>query len=158
MVKKPRENRVPIMMSDDELAQIDDWRFGNRIATRSDAVRRLCQIALALDRSGRDLFNSTMELQDGYEHYFKVMMRVLDREEFTTSDADTMKTVADKNFAKYLAHIGVVKKLTKLMINFKEASDVEELIARAGRFEDEIRREYAELDREIKNMSEKPNT
>ncbi|MGU3577070.1 hypothetical protein ACLBWZ_16265 [Brucellaceae bacterium C25G] len=47
---KPRENRVPIMMSDDELAAIDDWRFENRIGTRSDAVRRLVQMGLRLDR------------------------------------------------------------------------------------------------------------
>jgi hypothetical protein len=43
---KPRENRVPIMMSDEELTAIDDWRYANRVATRSDAVRRLVQVAL----------------------------------------------------------------------------------------------------------------
>jgi len=46
--KKPRENRVPIMMSDAELTKVDDWRFANRIATRSDAIRRLCQLGLIL--------------------------------------------------------------------------------------------------------------
>lgn len=46
MAKKPRENRVPIMMSDEELTSIDDWRFANRVATRSDAVRKLCQVGL----------------------------------------------------------------------------------------------------------------
>jgi hypothetical protein len=39
---KPRENRVPIMMSEDELRIIDDWRFENRVATRSSAIRQLC--------------------------------------------------------------------------------------------------------------------
>ena len=46
---KPRENRVPIMLSEAELKVIDDWRFSNRVATRSDAIRRLCQMGLALD-------------------------------------------------------------------------------------------------------------
>jgi len=46
---KPRENRIPIMMSDEELEAVDDWRFKNRIATRSEAVRRLCQIGIALE-------------------------------------------------------------------------------------------------------------
>ncbi|TFF27532.1 hypothetical protein E3C22_03480 [Jiella endophytica] len=50
MVKKPRENRVPIMMSEEELQAIDDWRFENRIATRSDAIRRLCKIGLVADQ------------------------------------------------------------------------------------------------------------
>lgn len=48
MAKAPRENRIPIMMSHEELTAIDDWRFAHRVATRSDAVRRLCQIALAV--------------------------------------------------------------------------------------------------------------
>ena len=47
MDKKPRDNRIPIMMSDQELSSIDDWRFANRVATRADAVRRLFQVGLA---------------------------------------------------------------------------------------------------------------
>lgn len=43
---KPRENRVPIMMSEAELQSVDDWRYANRIATRSEAIRRLCQMGL----------------------------------------------------------------------------------------------------------------
>jgi len=43
---KPRDNRIPIMFSNEELSDIDDWRFACRIATRADAVRRLCKIAL----------------------------------------------------------------------------------------------------------------
>ena len=54
---KPRENRVPIMMSDEELQAIDDWRFKNRIATRSDAVRKLTKIGTLtdewIDRAGQ---------------------------------------------------------------------------------------------------------
>ncbi|MCV9906673.1 hypothetical protein OIV19_03460 [Brucella sp. HL-2] len=46
---KPRENRIPIMMSDEELEAVDDWRFKNRIATRSEAVRRLIQIGNSLE-------------------------------------------------------------------------------------------------------------
>lgn len=43
-----RTNRVPIMMSDDEINLVDDWRFKNRVATRSDAARRLIDLALRL--------------------------------------------------------------------------------------------------------------
>ncbi|TPJ27162.1 hypothetical protein [Mesorhizobium sp. B2-8-3] len=57
MTKKPRENRIPIMMADEELSAIDDWRFANRIATRSDAVRRLVQIALTFDREAGALLS-----------------------------------------------------------------------------------------------------
>lgn len=46
MMVVPRENRIPIMMSDAELNAIDDWRFRNRVATRADAVRRLMAVGL----------------------------------------------------------------------------------------------------------------
>lgn len=58
---KPRENRVPIMMSEDELKAIDDWRFTNRVATRSEAVRRLCQIGLATDNHLQAVVNSAIK-------------------------------------------------------------------------------------------------
>jgi hypothetical protein len=48
--KKPtdelKDQRVPIMMSEDELKAVDDWRFENRIGSRGDAIRRLCRIGI----------------------------------------------------------------------------------------------------------------
>ena len=41
-----RENRIPVMLTDEELKAIDDWRFANRIATRAAAIRHLCTIGL----------------------------------------------------------------------------------------------------------------
>lgn len=49
MEVEPRNKRVPIMLSQTELEAIDDWRFANRVATRSEAIRRLCIKALAKD-------------------------------------------------------------------------------------------------------------
>jgi hypothetical protein len=46
MAKLPPKNRIPVMMSDEELAAVDAWRVANGIATRSDAIRRLCQMGL----------------------------------------------------------------------------------------------------------------
>jgi hypothetical protein len=41
-----RKNRIPILMSDEELQAVDDWRRTNRVANRSDAVCQLTKIAL----------------------------------------------------------------------------------------------------------------
>jgi exonuclease VII large subunit len=62
--KVARENRIPIMVSHEELAAIDDWRFANRIATRSDAIRRLCQNALWLEQ---ELNNLADDLEGAYD-------------------------------------------------------------------------------------------
>lgn len=41
-----RTERVPIMMSKEEVEALDDWRFANRVNGRSEAIRRLVQIGL----------------------------------------------------------------------------------------------------------------
>jgi hypothetical protein len=49
LMAEPKDNRIPIMMSDAEVQAIDDWRFTNRIPTRSEAIRRLAQRGLVFD-------------------------------------------------------------------------------------------------------------
>ena len=62
MGKKPRENRVPIMMSDEELKAVDDWRFANRVATRSEAIRRLVQIGQRVEREIPALVSNAVDV------------------------------------------------------------------------------------------------
>ncbi|WHA41652.1 hypothetical protein [Agrobacterium larrymoorei] len=50
-----REKRVPFMMSERELGAVDKWRFQSQVATRADALRRLCRLGLALDELVPDL-------------------------------------------------------------------------------------------------------
>lgn len=41
-----RETRLQIMLADEELAAIDDWRFKQRMPSRAAAVRHLLRIGL----------------------------------------------------------------------------------------------------------------
>lgn len=41
-----RTERVPIMMTKEEVVALDDWRFANRIDSRSDAIRKLVRAGL----------------------------------------------------------------------------------------------------------------
>jgi hypothetical protein len=47
-----RETRLQIMLDDDELAAIDDWRFKQRMPSRASAIRRLLQIGLKVETTG----------------------------------------------------------------------------------------------------------
>ena len=53
--KKPdgevKDQRVPLVMSPSELNELDDWMHENRIRSRGEAIRRLCQMGMA---AGRD--------------------------------------------------------------------------------------------------------
>lgn len=44
-----REQRLQIMLTEEELAAIDDWRFARRMPTRAAAVRELLKRGLAAD-------------------------------------------------------------------------------------------------------------
>jgi len=46
-MKKIREERLQIMLSPEELAVIDDFRFAHRMPTRAAAVRELLKLGLA---------------------------------------------------------------------------------------------------------------
>lgn len=56
MSDEPTENkteRVQLLMTPSEVEAIDDWGFKNRIRTRAEAIRRLCQYGLVYDREVR---------------------------------------------------------------------------------------------------------
>ncbi len=49
MVENNRGERLQIMLSDSELAALDDWRFSRRMPSRAAAVRELLKRGLAAD-------------------------------------------------------------------------------------------------------------
>jgi hypothetical protein len=92
---KPRERRIPIMFSEEELADIDDWRFENRIATRADAVRRLCKTALFLDQELEQIVDSVSNgvdvLSSHSDELSEVFRLVINRETYgLTFDRDQL--------------------------------------------------------------------
>lgn len=92
---KPRENRVPIMMSDEELEAIDEWRHENRIATRSEAVRRLVQIGMFLEAGLDQVVDTTSDgvdlLSSHSAELSNVFRQVINRETYgMTFDRDQL--------------------------------------------------------------------
>lgn len=49
MTADPRGDRLQIMLTADELRLLDDWRFANRMPSRSAAVRELLKRGLAVE-------------------------------------------------------------------------------------------------------------
>ena len=47
-----RETRLQIMLDEDELAAIDDWRFRQRMPSRAAAIRELLRVALKIKTGG----------------------------------------------------------------------------------------------------------
>ena len=57
-----RVERLQIMLTDDELAVIDDWRFGRRMPSRAAAIREL--LKRGLDAEGFALANRDVKSKD----------------------------------------------------------------------------------------------
>ncbi len=47
-----KDQRVPVMMTRTELKAVDDWRFANRVGSRSEAIRQLVTLGLKADEKG----------------------------------------------------------------------------------------------------------
>lgn len=47
-----KSHQQHLLMTPSEVKAIDDWRFANRIGSRGDAIRRLCEIGMGVDQVG----------------------------------------------------------------------------------------------------------
>ncbi|RUW21997.1 hypothetical protein [Mesorhizobium sp. M4B.F.Ca.ET.013.02.1.1] len=54
-----KSERLHMFISPAEIAAVEDWRFKNRVQSKSEAVRRLCQIGLSYERNGKVLLKRT---------------------------------------------------------------------------------------------------
>lgn len=52
MTRSKRTERLQVMLNDEELISIEDWRFQNRIGSRASAIRLLIQLGLEASRQG----------------------------------------------------------------------------------------------------------
>lgn len=52
MSDQNRGERLQIMLTEDELAALDDWRFAQRMPSRAAAVRNLLRLGLASEGVG----------------------------------------------------------------------------------------------------------
>ena len=73
MTEDTRGERLQIMLTEDELSALDDWRFSRRMPSRAAAVRELLRRGLAAEgygladgRKSRD-FGVTPTNGDGHE-------------------------------------------------------------------------------------------
>lgn len=62
MSDEPKTIKFQLMLSESEAKAIDDWGFQNRIRTRAEAIRRLCQIGILATNESRDTMDNAANL------------------------------------------------------------------------------------------------
>lgn len=141
---KPREHRIHMMLSDAELAVIDKWRFENHVATRSEAIRRLCQIALVLDSKLTPIAKA-MNAYGTENSQLIASFQDLLREDADRADADRAEAAnraaffAASSLAKWENMRLTIREVTALAYDFKRPGSYKEAAAEA-----ETNREFFE--------------
>lgn len=129
---KPRENRVPIMMSEEELTAIDDWRFKNRIATRSEAIRRLCQIGLVFDDHRAEYverYGGLLDVVQNYQQLAKVVSEKTEAGERVSNLEKAYVATSLQTMIKVLELFDLVRTTTGIANNLKSADEIEKIMA-----------------------------
>lgn len=149
--KAPRENRVPIMMSEQEITAIDDWRFANRVMTRSDAVRRLALIALLFDGDSEAILEKMTNLHGSF---FRFCDQLLDAREADPAFHEKTRTMmpefaqlVDLVHGTHLDVLAIASPARSLRVQPKMSDALEEA-ARAKAQMSAYQSEYAEIIRD----------
>ncbi|MDR6817020.1 acyl carrier protein phosphodiesterase [Neorhizobium sp. 2083] len=127
----PREKRVPFMMSDRELLEVDEWRFTNRVATRADALRRLCKLGLALDRI-------LPRLEDAITEATVVAKKAARELTGTSKSSKQHQNVPAELALTSMKLITSVRAMTKLARVFREYENPEEKLKELDESADEL--------------------
>ena len=64
--KELKTIKFQMMLSPGEAKDIDDWSFANRIRSRAEAIRRLCQIAMIFDENSDRLGEHVLALYNDF--------------------------------------------------------------------------------------------
>ena len=132
MTKKPRENRIPMMMSDDEVKAIDDWRYQNRVATRSDAIRRLAQMALRIDEPIEKIYRRTKELHRLFLSRYDINTSLLQEEPTDWERIGKINLVTTGELVKHVTELNMaVHSMTAQVLKMRGVGDIPDLQAEA---------------------------
>jgi hypothetical protein len=74
--KENKTQHLHILMAPSEVETIDEWSFSNRIRTRGEAIRRLCQIGLAVDAKTEGIFQQNLEANSAATAVMDAMGRI----------------------------------------------------------------------------------
>ena len=142
---KPRENRVPIMMSDEEIKLIDDWRFTNRVATRSDAVRRLVQLALRVDHQIDEIHKRTLDVVFKRNNLLSEFETQGEHSDWVKMSKSTIESLG-KIFTGLAEIYGPISGVTQQVHRFREGGEISD----ASKDADEIAARMEAGDRILK--------
>lgn len=87
--------RLQMVITEDELTAIEDWQFANRVPSRSEAIRRLCQIGLRSDEDLEDQVDLAKVLREASIQYEIELFELIKKQ----------REIGDRNTVAVLEHV-----------------------------------------------------
>ena len=78
--------KFQLMLSQPEADAIDDWGFKNRIRSRAEAIRRLCQMGLAVDALTEGLEKTALDAGKYYSSVVNKLTNILEDTSISTEE------------------------------------------------------------------------
>ncbi|MGO6699906.1 hypothetical protein ACCS33_10675 [Rhizobium ruizarguesonis] len=127
-----KDQRIPIMMTASEVTAIDDWSFKNRIRSRGEAIRRLCQIGLVFDNHRKEYVEKFGAIADKVSEITEVVKRSApaDDKSLTGLERELIANGLEMLMA-VLPMVALIRTTTGLANNFKSEGNLEEIISEA---------------------------
>lgn len=120
--------RMQLKITTAEIRAIDDWRFSNRVPSRSEAVRRLCQIALEADQTSKQIASEA-------EAFLKTLESEFDKKRLLPLNVG--KVLSD-NFEAITSILLKVVNMRNLLGLLATRDDVEDTISRLTAFREKV--------------------
>ncbi len=142
--------RLQLKISDEELMSIEDWRFSNRVTSRSEAVRRLVRLGIEADSS---LDQIRIAAESVYEDLARRIGQWLEEVKQIKDTDSMMKYHAGvlSSFADILTAIGelgsAIREMSDKATAMKTADDMASLIAKAKQIAADYEQTRARLKR-----------
>lgn len=115
--------RLQMVITEDELKAIEDWQFTNRVPSKSEAIRRLCQIGLQVEEPLLKLFDRARSyLAETETPEFLAMWS-----DDALKAAWTEKTTED-SFQMAVRALQIVE----IMVSLQQGSSVEDAVSTAA--------------------------
>ena len=144
--------RLHVKMTADEISAIDDWRYANRVPSRSEAVRRLVQIAFIADRFVGPGTTTAEQFMHKLEEFDELMSGRTDGDEVAEAAYSKRFVMEAMPVAVLLA--GHTLGLTEAAQKLRSGADVEVAMAQVQKRQAELENWMEEFRQGIEKDSE----
>ncbi len=138
-----KTQHLHILMAPTEVDAIDEWGFKNRIRTRAEAIRRLCQMALVFEGSRDDLVEAYKAIFVASNTAVDAAFKALDGNE-VSSDVKAALSAAWETHQELMAAYSLIRSIVSIPADLKQDGELERIFEEARDLAERARKTFRE--------------